>query len=87
MVKQKAQQSVLAATTYGVSKMLSQGCSGHQNRSVISQTVLSKLLVRAGRNVVNVCAVCFLLVAQVVGKLWSCIKAFHVNNLLLHSMF
>lgn len=65
-------------------KMLSQGCSGDQNRSVISQTVLSKLLIRAGRNIVNVCAVCFLLAAQVVGKPKSCLKAFAVNNLLLH---
>lgn len=81
MVKHKAQQSVLAATTYGVSKMLSQGCFGDQNRSVISQTVLSKLLIRAGRIVANVRAVCF--AAQVVGKLRSCIKAFVVNSLLL----
>lgn len=82
MVKHKAQQSVLVATTCGVSKMLSQGCLGDQNRSVISQTVLNKLLIRADRSVVNVCAVYF--AAQVIGKLWSCIKAFVVSCLLLH---
>uniref|UniRef100_A0A8B9Z215 NPC intracellular cholesterol transporter 1 n=1 Tax=Buteo japonicus TaxID=224669 RepID=A0A8B9Z215_9AVES len=45
--------------------MLGQGCSGDTNRSVISQTVPCKLLIRAGTSVVNVCAVCFPLAAQV----------------------